>query len=62
MWTRELKSLTGIPAGQADDEGEFPEGTINYLVNENLDELTRRLKEYESPQGEEAKEEDPQED
>ena len=55
-----IEILTGAPAGQADDQGEFPEGTINYLVNENLDELSRRLKEYESPQGEEAKDEDPQ--
>ncbi len=52
-----IEILTGAPAGQADDQGEFPEGTINYLVNENLDELSRRLKEYESPQGEEAKDE-----
>ena len=52
-----IEILTGIAAGQLDDEGNFPEGTINYLVDENLEELTRRLKEYESPQGEEAKEE-----
>ena len=52
-----IEILTGIPAGQADDQGEFPEGTVNYLVNENLDELSRRLKEYESPQGEEDKDE-----
>ncbi len=53
-----IEILTGIAAGQPDDKGDFPEGTINYLVNENLEELTRRLKEYESPQGEEAKEDD----
>ncbi len=53
-----IEILTGIPAGEPDDKGNYPPGTVNYLVNENLEELTRRLKEYESPQGEEAKEED----
>ena len=57
-----IEILTGIPAGQLDDKGAFPEGTINYLVNESLEDLTRRLKEYESPQGEEAKEDNHQED
>ena len=57
MWTRELRSSPESLPVKLDDQDEFPEGTVNYLVNENLDELSRRLKEYESPQGEEVKEE-----
>jgi predicted ATP-dependent protease len=51
-----IEILTGIPAGQADEEGNFPEGTINYLANNRLDELSEALKEYES-HGEEETEE-----
>lgn len=52
-----IEILTGIPAGQADEEGNFPEGTINCLVNNRLDELSEALKEYEShAEGEEPEE------
>ena len=27
-----LEVLTGVPAGEADDTGAYPEGTVNYLV------------------------------
>ena len=48
-----IEILTGIPAGQADEEGSYPEGTINYLVDERLEELARGIKEYEAGGGEE---------
>ncbi|MBI4963886.1 MAG: AAA family ATPase [Desulfomonile tiedjei] len=56
-----IELLTGIPAGEPDAEGLFPEGTINFLVNERLDDLAQGIKEFESPSGEEPKEEDPEE-
>lgn len=31
-----IEILTGIEAGQLDDNGEYPEGTINYFVQEKL--------------------------
>lgn len=57
-----IELLTGIPAGEPNEEGEFPEGTINYLVNERLDELAHGIKEFESPSGEEPKEEEDSEE
>jgi len=53
-----IEVLTGIPAGERNEDGEFPEGTINYLVDLRLEELASGLKEYEGgPSGEEPKEE-----
>jgi len=37
--------LTGVPAGEPDGEGEYPEGTVNRLVAERLDELAERATE-----------------
>ncbi len=33
--------LTGLPAGEADANGEYPEGSINHLVAARLTELTK---------------------
>jgi predicted ATP-dependent protease len=41
-----LEILMGIPAGEADAEGAFPEGTINYLVNRRLRDLSERLRRF----------------
>jgi predicted ATP-dependent protease len=51
-----IELLTGMPAGEPDDEGNYPEDTINYLVNERLAELSESMKEYESPPGTEEPE------
>lgn len=56
-----IELLTGIPAGQPDENGDYPEGTINYLVNLRLDELSQGMKEYESSDGRDE-EEDKKED
>ncbi|HMK34739.1 MAG TPA: ATP-binding protein [Desulfomonilaceae bacterium] len=50
-----IELLTGIPAGDRDDEGNFPEGSINYLVNSRLSELSEDMKEYESGDDEDEK-------
>ncbi len=39
-----IEILTGIPAGTKNDGGEYPEGTINYLVLEKLKEIHDKLK------------------
>ena len=31
-----IEVLTGVPAGKKDKEGNFPAGTVNYLVYEKL--------------------------
>jgi lon-related putative ATP-dependent protease len=51
-----IELLTGVPAGEPDENGEYPEGTINYLVDLRLDELAKGIKEYETEAEEEAKE------
>jgi lon-related putative ATP-dependent protease len=56
-----IEILTGVPAGKIDDEGNFPEGTINYLVNKRLEELSEALKEFEGPGEEEPKESEKEE-
>jgi len=46
-----LEILTGIPAGERGEDGRYPEGTVNYLVQQKLklynDLLTRQGKEQE---------------
>ncbi|MBI5249210.1 MAG: AAA family ATPase [Desulfomonile tiedjei] len=56
-----IEILTGVPAGKADEEGLFPEGTINYLVNKRLEELSEGLKEFESSGEEETKDSEKEE-
>jgi len=41
-----IEVLTGVPAGEQSDEGVYPEGTINGLVQRRLDELAKISKEY----------------
>jgi predicted ATP-dependent protease len=51
-----IEILTGVSAGEKNDEGDYPEGTVNYLVNERLDSLCRGMKEYESDSDDSGKE------
>ncbi len=41
-----MSLLTGEPMGRRDEEGRYPEGTINYLVEERLAELAERRLDY----------------
>ncbi len=47
-----IEILTGIPAGEKDEEGNYPRGTINYLVARRLEQMAERSKRF----GEEDKE------
>lgn len=51
-----IELLTGVPAGEPNENGEYPEGTINHLVNLRLEELSKGMKEYESAEGREDEE------
>ncbi|MCX7705960.1 MAG: AAA family ATPase [bacterium] len=42
-----IEILTGLPAGKLDKNGSYPEGTVNYVVNQKLMEFARRAKEIE---------------
>jgi predicted ATP-dependent protease len=37
-----IEILTGIPAGERDESGDYPEGSINYLVEARLAELAKK--------------------
>jgi predicted ATP-dependent protease len=41
-----LAVLTGVPAGEPDAEGNYPEGTVNHLVSRRLGELADRLRRF----------------
>lgn len=50
-----IEILTGLEAGDRLEDGRFKEGTVNYLVDRRLQDLGKKIKEYEGS-GEEAKE------
>ena len=41
-----LELLTGIPAGERDDDGRFPEGSIHRRAQDRLDEFARRRQSF----------------
>ena len=42
-----IELLTGVPAGDADEEGNYPEGTVNYLVQQRLLEMAEEKEDEE---------------
>ena len=57
-----IEVLTGISAGARDEDGAYPEGTINFLVNQKLEDLARGIKEFEDSEEPEHEEEKPEKD
>ena len=41
-----IELLTGVPAGERQDDGTYPEGTINRMVDDHLTEFASIMKEY----------------
>ena len=41
-----IEILTGMPAGERGADGEYPEGSVNYLVNKKLDEMSEKMREF----------------
>ena len=39
-----LEVLTGVPAGERKADGSYPEGTLNFLVDKKLKEMSKKLK------------------
>ncbi len=57
-----IELLTGMPAGERDEEGNFPEGTLNYLVEARLIEMAERQRDFsssDSGKGGKGEEEEP---
>jgi lon-related putative ATP-dependent protease len=50
-----IELLMGIPAGELQPDGSYPEGTFNYLVEKRLTEIREALKEKKDKEGEENK-------
>jgi hypothetical protein len=44
-----IELLTGIPAGERDVEGNFPEGSMNQLVEARLVELAKKQRAFSAP-------------
>ena len=38
-----IELLTGVPAGERQEDGSWPEGTVNYLVDQRLREMAERI-------------------
>jgi lon-related putative ATP-dependent protease len=53
-----LEVLTGIPAGEKDDDGHFPEGTINQRVVARLEQMTETQRAFNAPPEEEPEEDE----
>ena len=51
-----IELLTGVKAGELDEEGNYPEGTVNSLVDKKLRELAEGLKSFASPEKENSSE------
>jgi predicted ATP-dependent protease len=41
-----VEILTGVPAGEKSKNGAYPAGTVNYLVDQRLQDLAKRMKEF----------------
>ncbi len=41
-----LKILTGLPAGERGDDGEFPEGTVNQKIRQRLLDLAKKRRNF----------------
>jgi len=41
-----IEILTGVPAGKKDEDGIYPQRSVNYLVDMRLNELAKGLKDY----------------
>ncbi len=50
-----IEPLTGMPAGELQPDGTYPEGTFNFLVAKRLDELSKALKDKKEEDGENNK-------
>jgi len=41
-----IELLTGVPAGERGPDGQFPDGTVNALVDQRLREMATALQEF----------------
>jgi len=53
-----ISILTGVEAGEHDEEEKYPPGSVNFLVDKRLREMALRLKEFGKPSAEKEPEEE----
>ena len=41
-----MSILTGVPAGEKQDDGSYPDGTVNALVTERLSDMAEKVKQF----------------
>ncbi len=41
-----ISILTGVPAGEKQDDGSYPNGTVNALVTERLSDMAEKVKQF----------------
>jgi lon-related putative ATP-dependent protease len=49
-----IEVLTGVPAGEPQEDGTYPEGTVHYLVEKRLTEIAIKVKEFGRTQDKDA--------
>ncbi len=47
-----IEVLTGTAAGEMQEDGTYPEGTVHYLVEQRLEDLAQSAKDDEAPESE----------
>jgi hypothetical protein len=50
-----IEIFTGVPAGERQQDGSCPEGTVNYSVDKRLREMAERLKGFYAEEKKEGK-------
>ncbi len=50
-----IEILTGVPAGERQNDGTYPEGTVNYLVDKQLRDMAERLRGFYAEEKKEEK-------
>ncbi len=53
-----MEIFTGVPMGEINDDGTYPEGTVNYLVAKRLAEISEAMKEKKAESKDKEKEND----
>jgi len=44
-----IEILTGIPAGKAAEDGSYPEGSVNFLVDQRLQAMVESMRRFSGP-------------
>jgi predicted ATP-dependent protease len=45
-----IEILTGVPAGRANEDGTFPAGTVNHLVDQRLKSMVESMRQFAAPE------------